>query len=123
MANTSLDLTIIRNRLLAGKYDQRDEALLKDVLSRIGADRKNIYTDILAGAIAWAMSDAAEGNLEAAAREIDLVHNVPISGEWNSAWDEEYFLKGMIGEYIEQAPVERIKALFARFRSSPIKDG
>lgn len=114
--NSTIDLAIVRNRLLAGKFDARDEALLQDafeVATKMIA--KSPYANVVVGAIANALSDASVGALETAAREINLVHNVPIAGNWSTTWDEEYFLKGAIVTYIEQAPVERIKALFAKF--------
>ncbi|MBL8221431.1 MAG: hypothetical protein JNL62_19510 [Bryobacterales bacterium] len=114
--NFTLDLAIVRNRLLAGKFDSRDEALLTDALeAAIRMSAKSPYANIVSGAIANALSDASAGAMEAAACEVNLVHNVPIGGDWATAWDEEYFLKAAVLTYVEQAPVERIKALFARF--------
>lgn len=52
------------------------------------------------------------------AARVNLVHNLPMAGDWATAWDEEYFLKAAILTYVEQAPIERIKALFARFACS-----
>ncbi len=119
--DATLDLAIVRNRLLAGKADPRDEELLSSVCKAAREQfHDSPYIAVLQGAIKNALTDIRSGALELAAQEIELVHNLPLSGSW-SAWNEEYFLKGALLTYIERAPVDRVKALlssFARYRGN-----
>jgi len=114
---TTLDLAIVRNRLIAGKADSRDEALLQAAV-RMADDRMdNVYMRVLRWALLNALSDIREGALDVAAREVDLVHNIPDLDKWKP-WDEKHFLRGAISTYMETATVERTKALFAQFADS-----
>jgi len=113
--DTTLDLAIVRNRLLAGKADHRDRELL--MAAQIAAGKREAgspYVAVFQWAIANALSDIESGAFDSAAREVHLVHNIRLSTEWSTS-DEEYFLKGTLLSYIEQAPVDRIKALLAHF--------
>lgn len=114
--DTTLDLAIVRNRLLASKYDLRDQQLLEEIrnLARSTGDG-DLYARILVEAISNAMTDARTGAYGMAARELDLAHNIKLSdGGW-SPGDEAYFIKGVVATYMENASIDRIKALFALF--------
>ena len=117
---TTLDLAIVRNRLLAGKVDDRDRALLVAVHSKAGGVPGSshwVYRVIVKWAISNALSDIEAGALDLAARELNLVHNIPLLTDWTAS-DEEYFLRGTVTTYIEHAPVDRIKGLFSNFAAA-----
>jgi len=107
MNENTIDLAIVRNRLMAGRLDSRDEELLRSAYESAGLQRPgNPYLRIVRIAIEHAFDGIRRRDFEKAAREIDLIHNIPLSSTW-STWDEEYFLKGAIVTYLEDAPVDR----------------
>lgn len=108
-----LDLAIVRNRLLAGKIDMRDEQLLQSLQSRVAESVSAVpRAAVVHWAISNAIADIASKNYHQAARELDLVHNVPLNAQEWAIQDEEYFLKGSVSTYMESAPMDRLKALF-----------
>ncbi len=115
--DTTLDLAIVRNRLLANKHDDRDQTLLNEIrdAAAIKADR-SVYARIVAWAISNALADIEIKAYNVAAREMDLAHNIKCTGDVWSPSNEEYFIRGIVMDYMEHAPLERIKGLFALFK-------
>lgn len=104
--DTTTGPAIVRNRLLAGKCDSRDYQILKEVRAAAAIHvATGIYARILVWAISNAMADMDAEDYRAAAFEVNLVHNLRIARETWLPSDEEYFIKGEIPTYMENAPV------------------
>ncbi|QOY87923.1 hypothetical protein [Paludibaculum fermentans] len=117
--DTTLDLAIVRNRLLATKCDARDQKLLVEIRqSAAESVNQNVYARILIWAISNALADIGAGAYELAARELDLAHNIRLQGNMWAPPDEAYFIRGVMATYMEYASVDRIKELFSLFKTA-----
>lgn len=119
--DTTLDLAIVRNRLLAAKCDERDHRLLEQLLDLAGnSTDRGTYSRIVVWGISNALGDIKVGAYDSAAQNLDLVHNIRLlDGIW-SPNDEAYFVKGVVATYMEHASVDRIKTLFSFFETSKV---
>lgn len=106
-------LAIVRNAL--GNRLFRDSERLS--LSQVHEDVESSGTpfrELIQDCISRAVTNAECGEFDHAMNEINLIHNVPLSGEAVKNWDELYFYQFELCGFLEGVQsVERARACLA----------
>jgi len=104
-------LAILKSRLARDKFASQDRETM--VALRADLEKSDSpYVRVFMDALQNALGDAEAGDIPSAAREIRLIHNLPVSRHALAAWDEAYFYRFELPEYLEEAKdVARTKSL------------
>jgi hypothetical protein len=98
---SSTELAMVRNRLLNGRFDDRDEQLLAHVRAA-AQDGGSVFASMIVDGIDEAVVAARSSDMMRAGWELNLVHNLPLTVEGESRWDIAHFLQAELSAYLEQ---------------------
>lgn len=96
----TVQMAIVRNRLLGGHFEERDRATIAHVRTAAmhgGGAFRQVIIDGLDATVAAAEA----GDTGWAALELNLLHNLPISVEDETQWDEAHFLRFELPSYLD----------------------
>jgi hypothetical protein len=111
---SSTELAMVRNRLLNGRFDDRDELLLSHIRSA-AQDGGSTFASMIVDGIDEALVAARSSDMLRAGSELNLVHNLPLTVEDESSWDIAHFLQFELPTYLEQdISVARAKRVLAQ---------
>ena len=97
----STDLAFLRNRLLSGCFDHRDQEMIARLVQLV-VRGGGPFSSLMSGALSAALAHAEAGRLESAGREIGPIHNMPMEPGGVAGWDESHFLQFELPLYLDQ---------------------
>ncbi|MCK6576335.1 hypothetical protein L6V77_35245 [Myxococcota bacterium] len=98
---SSTELAFVRNRLINGRFDDRDRDVLSKVRAAVTAGRST-FGPMIVDALDAAVAAAENGDTPRAGWEVNLVHNLPVSRDEEDRWDEAHFLRFELPSYLDQ---------------------
>jgi hypothetical protein len=108
---SSTILAILRNRLVNGHFKDTDAGALSEATAEIRSGTSP-FREFMLDALNEARAAVEAGELKQAIREVNLIHNLPMSSSDARTWDENHFLTIELPSYMNQehAP-DRLRAV------------
>ena len=103
------DLKHLRNTLWTSKFSKQDQSAMDAVAETI-KESNSPFKELILFALENARQDIEESNFKVAAKELSLVHELPIEEGDVEEWDDAWFYKNQLGEYFDKNKnIERVK--------------
>ncbi|THB70126.1 MAG: hypothetical protein D6B28_10120 [Gammaproteobacteria bacterium] len=103
------DIKHLRNTLWTSKFSKQDEAAMEEVAATVEGS-SSPFKELILFALENTKKDVADGNFKVAAKELSLVHELPVNEEEVEEWDFAWFYKNQLGEYFDKNKnIDRVK--------------
>lgn len=104
-----IDLAHLRNQLSNNVFKENEEHLFEEIRTKVEL-YDSIFAKVILKGLGNALMDARQRNFESASREMQFIHNLPISDEELRGWDEKYFYTCELLGYLDTSQnQDRIK--------------
>ncbi len=105
------DLKYLRNTLWTSKFSKQDEATMDEVANVVN-NSNSPFKELILFSLENAKRDISEQNYKVAAKELSLVHELPIEEDDVEDWDDAWFYKNQLGEYFDKNKnIDRVKQI------------
>lgn len=103
------DIKHLRNTLWTSKFSKQDQATMSEVIGKID-ESNSPFKELILFALYNAKQDIDSGDFKVAAKELSLVHELPVDVDDIEDWDDAWFYKNQLGEYFDKNKnIERVK--------------
>jgi len=106
-----VQLAILRNKLLAKRFGEKEEAVLMNAKEHAGNWRSG-FSDLVLFCLKNIEEDVLNQNFENASCEAQLIHNLPTTVDEVSSWDEKHFYLFELRSYLNKVnDLARVKGV------------
>lgn len=103
------DLKHLRNSLWTSKFSKDDQKTMEGII-KIISNSKSPFKEMILFALNNSKEDIEKGEFKIAAKELSLVHELPVDKDDIEEWDDSWFYKNQLGEYFDKNKnIDRVK--------------
>lgn len=112
----------IRNALWVGRFTKGERELFDECRMQIEKSSSN-YKELMLFCMDCALEDIESGDHKMAAREIGVIHELPVDDEDFEEWDEAWFYKNQLSEYFDKNKnIDRVKRFIDILAKSQLQE-
>ncbi len=103
------ELKHLRNTLWTSKFSKHDQKMMESVIEIISSS-ESPFKEMILFALHNSKEDIENSQFKIAAKELSLVHELPVDVDDIEDWDDSWFYKNQLGEYFDKNKnIERVK--------------
>ncbi len=103
------ELKHLRNTLWTSKFSKHDQKIMESVIETISSS-ESPFKEMILFALNNSKEDIENNEFKIAAKELSLVHELPVDTDDIEDWDHSWFYKNQLGEYFDKNKnIERVK--------------